>query len=238
MRRQMGSKRAGTKPPEYRTARQGSRAESVDSQYRPTNTDQSRVSEIIALVLLAAGTSDSIYYDVETTRCSPRGRLLSARFSVVLYGSDKPTMVEDTAWYINNAMQQSGMDYRAWYKLEEMLSKNSYITDYLYSEAGWNADHRRSAVASMPVYTFTPWTRMSPWGLWGTESSLFMGFMGYWISAPSAKLPDEANLELIVKGMEQGLLGCGMGDRREMKWMVREVLKVAPGVRKMGWDWE
>ncbi|CCX29541.1 Protein of unknown function [Pyronema omphalodes CBS 100304] len=62
------------------------------------------VTEIIALVLLAAGTSDSIYYDVETTRCSPRGRLLSARFSVVLYGSDKPTMVEDTAWYINNAV--------------------------------------------------------------------------------------------------------------------------------------
>lgn len=58
------------------------------------------------------------------------------------------------------------------------------------------------------------------------------------MNALGASQPDEANLELIVKGMEQGLLGCGMGDRREMKWMVREVLKVAPGVRKMGWDWE
>jgi hypothetical protein len=88
-------------------------------------------------------------------------------------------------------MQQSGMDYRAWYKLEEMFAKN----DCSLREACQ-------------------------------------------MNALGAPKPEEANLELIVKGMQQGLLDRGMGDREEMKWMVMEVLKAVPRVRTMGWDWE
>jgi hypothetical protein len=58
------------------------------------------------------------------------------------------------------------------------------------------------------------------------------------MNALGAPKPEEANLELIVKGMEQGLLDRGMGDREEMKWMVRGVLKAVPRFRKMGWGWE
>lgn len=83
------------------------------------------------------------------------------------------------------------MDYRAWYKFEEMFAKNDC----------------------------------------SLRESCQMNALG-------APKPEEANLELIVKGMQQGLLDRGMGDREEMKWMVREVLKAVPRVRIMGWDWE
>jgi hypothetical protein len=66
------------------------------------------------------------------------------------------------------------MDYRAWYKLEEMFAKNWYITDYLYSEAGWNAANRRRSNACVHIYSM--------------DEDVSMGFMGYWISVPSAKL--------------------------------------------------